>query len=120
MSRRIKTNPTLLGLIDELKRLSRENNAPIWRDIAKRLERPRRRWPEVNISRINRYSREDEIVVVPGKVLGCGEIDHPVTVAAFSFSSRAREKIITEKGRAIDIRGLAEENPSGRGVKIIE
>jgi large subunit ribosomal protein L18e len=119
MLKRIKTNPVLLGLIDELKSLSRKNDAPVWRDLSRKLQKPTRKMAEVNLKHINRNSAVMDVVVVPGKVLGSGEIDHPVTVAAFNFSERARAKIM-ENGRAIDILELAGENPGGKGVKILE
>lgn len=73
----------------------------------------------VNISRLNRYTKENDQVVVPGKVLGAGLIDHPVTVAAFAFSNEAREKISRAKGKCISIPDLIKINPSGTNVKIL-
>ena len=35
----IKTNPLLINLINELKKQSLEKEAPIWKDIALRLEK---------------------------------------------------------------------------------
>jgi large subunit ribosomal protein L18e len=58
-------------------------------------------------------------VVVPGKVLGAGRIDHPVHVAAFTFSEQARSKILRAKGKCLSILELMEKNPKGTNVKII-
>jgi large subunit ribosomal protein L18e len=58
-------------------------------------------------------------VVVPGKVLGAGKLNHPVTVAAIAFSEQALQKIKAAGGRAIHILHLIEENPRGSNVKII-
>ncbi|MFQ6094606.1 MAG: 50S ribosomal protein L18e [Candidatus Bathyarchaeia archaeon] len=118
--KRIKsTNPHLVELIRLLRKKARENNAPAWRDIAERLSKPRQRRTVVNISRLNRYTKENDQVVVPGKVLGAGLIDHPVTVAAFAFSNEAREKISRAKGKCISIPDLIKINPSGTNVKIL-
>jgi len=57
--------------------------------------------------------------VVPGKVLGAGRIDHPVHVAAFSFSDQARFKILRAKGKCLSILELMEKNPKGTNVKIL-
>ncbi|MCW7076562.1 MAG: 50S ribosomal protein L18e [Candidatus Syntrophoarchaeum sp.] len=119
MMKRVKTNPVLLGLISQLIELARENDAPIWRDLSKRLQKPSRNMAEVNLKHINRHTSADDVVVVPGKVLGSGVIDHPVTVAAFKFSERARATLM-EQGRAISILELTKENPGGKGVKILE
>ncbi|MHC1567051.1 MAG: 50S ribosomal protein L18e [Candidatus Syntropharchaeia archaeon] len=113
-----KTNPQLIQLINDLKRKSREEGVAIWRDIAKRLEKATRKRPAVNISKINRYTVENDVVVVPGKVLGSGTLSHPVTVAAQGFSGSALNKI-NRIGRAITIEALMHENPRGSGIKII-
>jgi len=118
--KRIKsTNPELLILIRFLRKKSRENEAAIWRRIAEMLSKPKRRRIAVNVSRINRYTKENDEVVVPGKVLGAGVINHPVKVAAFAFSEKARSKIIKAKGKCLTIPELAEMNPKGSNVKII-
>jgi large subunit ribosomal protein L18e len=113
------TNPDFISLIRLLKKQSKENNAAVWRDLADRLSKPRRNRAKVNISRINRHSEENETVVVPGKVLGAGMINHPVTVAAFDFSQQARSKITTAKGKCLSIAELVEANPEGSNLKII-
>jgi large subunit ribosomal protein L18e len=113
------TNPELINLIRLLEKHSRENKASIWRDVAERLAKPKRRRVAVNISRLNRYTEKKETVAVPGKVLGTGEINHPITVAAFSFSVRAREKITASKGKCLPFSDLIKKNPKGSNIKII-
>jgi len=113
------TNPELIRLIRFLRKKSRENEAPIWRRVAEILSKPKRRRIAVNISRISRYTKENDEVVVPGKVLGSGIINHPVKVAAFDFSNQARSKIMKAKGKCLTIAELAEMNPKGTNVKII-
>lgn len=113
------TNPQLIHLIRFLRKQSGRNNAQIWKDVAQSLAKARRRRIAVNVSRLNRYTDRKETVVVPGKVLGAGRVDHPITVAAFSFSKKAKEKIKGAKGRTLSILQLAEEKPTGSNVKII-
>jgi len=113
------TNPELIELICFLKKQSRENKANIWRDIAERLAKPKRKRIAVNISHINRYTQKNEMIVVQGKVLGAGEIGHPVTVAAFAFSENAKEKIKAKRGKCLSFFDLIKKNPKGSNVKII-
>ena len=113
------TNPELVKLIRLLRKKSRENKAAIWRDLAERLSKPKRRRIVVNVSRLNRYTESGDTVVVPGKVLGAGSIKHPVKVAAFAFSEQARLKIVKAKGKCVTIPELVESNPKGTDVKII-
>jgi len=113
------TNPELMELIRFLKKQSKENNVNIWRDIAERLSKSRRNRPAVNVSRINRCTQKKEFIVVPGKVLGSGEIDHAITVAAFAFSERAKEKIMAAKGKCMSFFDMVQKNPKGSNVKIV-
>jgi large subunit ribosomal protein L18e len=113
-----KTNPRLQSLIAELKAASRESGANVWQDIADRLEKPRRTHAEVNLGRIERYAKEDETVVVPGKVLGSGVLEKNVTVAAVDFSSTARTKI-EQVGDAVALEQVLDGNPEGSNVRVI-
>jgi len=113
------TNPELVSLIRGLRKASRENQAGVWRALADRLSRPGQGRAAVNLGRINRHTGEGETVVVPGKVLGAGRIDHPVNVAAFAFSDRARAEILRAKGRCLSIPELVEKAPKGSGVRIL-
>jgi len=115
-----KTNPKITGLIKSLKDNSYQKEAPIWKDVSRRLERSTRRQAEVNISQLNRFTSADELVLVPGKILGSGRLDHKIKVAALSFSSLAKDKIETAGGECLTIIQLMESNPKGSGVRIIE
>jgi len=119
MAKPSKTNPHLQQVVRELREVSREAGVAIWRDVADRLERSRRNWSEVNLSRLNRYGSNGEQIVVPGVVLAAGEISTPLTVAAFRASSAARKKIEAAGGRAISLLELAVQNPKGSGVRIM-
>jgi large subunit ribosomal protein L18e len=113
------TNPELIELVRFLKKQKRQNEADIWLDIAERLAKPRRKRITVNLSRINRYTQKNEVVAVPGKVLGAGELNHPITVGAFAFSDKAEEKIKARRGKCVSFFDLVKKNPKGSKVKII-
>lgn len=114
--RRGSTNPILISLIEELN----ASEAPIWRDVAKRLSKPSRIRPEVNVSRLQRYANNGEYIVVPGKLLGAGIIDKKVNVAAFSFSNVAREKIEKSGGKCLSIEEMMKEKPKGSKVRLFQ
>ncbi|ALU11640.1 50S ribosomal protein L18 [Ignicoccus islandicus DSM 13165] len=109
------TNIVLRKTIDELKK----TKSPAWKRVAELLLRPSRKRIVVNVSKINRYANEGDVIVVPGKVLGAGDLEKKVTVAAISFSYTALEKITQAGGRAIHIYELVKENREGKGIKII-
>jgi len=113
------TNPELVQLIRFLKKQSREKEANVWRDVAEHLAKARQQRAAVNLSRINRHTQKGDAVVVPGKLLGAGALDHPVTVAAFSASETAKEKLKAAKAKYLSIPELVEKNPKGANVKII-
>lgn len=118
--RKVKaTNPELLELIAFLRKQGRENKAEIWRDVAERMAKPRRRGVTVNLSCLERYTQKNETVVVPGKVLASGKITHSLTVAAFSFSGKAAEKIGAVKGKCLSFSDLVKKNPTGSNVRIM-
>jgi large subunit ribosomal protein L18e len=113
-----KTNPRLNSLIANLKATARDGGSDVWADVAERLEKPRRTHAEVNLGRIERYAREEETVLVPGKVLGSGALRKDVTVAAVDFSGSAETKI-EAVGEAVQLEEALENNPDGSDVRVI-
>ncbi|MBI4448053.1 50S ribosomal protein L18e [Candidatus Woesearchaeota archaeon] len=112
------TNIHFKRLINELGKLSKKEQSALWGRVADDLSKSTRRRREVNIYRINKYSKDGDTVIVPGKVLGVGEIGHAVTVAAWNFSEIARKKI-TKKGKVMPIQELMKKNPKGEGVRLL-
>jgi large subunit ribosomal protein L18e len=115
----MKSNQQLQGLISALKEQSRKENAQIWRRVALDLEKPTRNRRIVNLSRISRYTKENEIVIVPGKVLGSGEISHKVTLAAYTISKQAEEKLQKSKCTYYTIFDFMQKNPQGKNTRIL-
>lgn len=113
------TNPLLRRLIRQLRERGKEQKTRIWIDLAERLEGPRRTRARINLSQLNRYTGGGDMIVVPGKVLAAGNLDHGISVAAFKFSGAARRKIAAAGGKALTIQELLEQNPSGKGVKLM-
>lgn len=113
------TNPELIGLINLLKKQSMEKQAPIWLDVAEDLSKTRSQRVAVNLSRIARNTKQADVIVVPGKILGSGSIGHSVTVASFGASEKAKAKLAEVKGKYLSIPELLEKNPKGANVKII-
>ena len=118
MRRTGPTNPNSSKLINDLKILSTKEKSKLWKRIAYELEKPTRKRTEVNLYTINKYTREGETALIPGKVLSLGEINKKISVAALNFSGQAREKI-NKIGKAISIQELVKQNPKGKKVRII-
>ena len=100
------SNPQLQGLITELKKKAIQDKAGLWKRIAVDLEKATRKRRIVNLSRLNRFTKDSEVVVVPGKVLGSGCLNHKLTIAAVDFSQGAIEKLKERKCDVISILDL--------------
>lgn len=122
MERSIKSGPTdpnTRALINALKKTSTKHNARIWKRVAELIARPARQRAAVNIGKINRHTSAGDIIVVPGKVLGSGNLSHKVTIAALNASTSARTVIVGAGGSLISINELLTQIPRGKGVTII-
>ena len=113
------TNPLLRDLIGELKKRSSEQSVNLWKRIALDLERPTRQRRVVNLSRINRHTKEDEIIIVPGKVLGTGMLNHKLTISAYQFSDQAKDKLEKAGVEIVSLLDLSKEKPNGKKLRII-
>ena len=69
--------------------------------------------------KINRYSKENDIIIVPGSVLSSGKLDHPVTIAALKTTEQAKEKIHATNSKFLTIHELLESNHEVGKMKII-
>jgi len=118
MKRTGPSNIVLRELIKELNKLSSKQKINLWKRVAKDLNRPSRIRRKVNLYKINENAKENETVIVPGKVLATGDINKKITISAFDFSERAKEKI-NQKGKAISIQELMKSNPKGNKVRIL-
>lgn len=90
----------------------------IWKNLSKKLSGPRNNRIEANLYRINKKTKNNDIIVVPGKVLGIGELDHKITIACLSSSKSAIKKIEASGSKLISIEELLEQNPEGENVKV--
>lgn len=102
-----------------MKEASREDNAKIWGAVAEELSKSRGNRRSVNIGRVNRHTSKGDTVVVPGKLLGYGILDHKVEIAAFRFAESAKKKVEVAGGKIMTIPDLMKKNPRGSGVRII-
>jgi len=113
-------NPELKTTIGELKKKTRSTEAGLWKALAEELDKAKRNRVAVNLSALNRYTAEEEVVAVPGKVLAAGNLTHALTVAAFSFSSAAREKISLAKGKCLNLRELMDSGIPPSKIRIMK
>lgn len=111
------TDPQRIQVYRALSKAGRESR--FWRAVAEEMLKKRRRRRTVNVIHLSRSTEPNDSVVVPGKVLGRGAIEHPIVVGTFSCSRVAMRKIEDVGGKVLPIEEMARRNPSGKGLKII-
>ncbi|MHA1267660.1 MAG: 50S ribosomal protein L18e [Candidatus Helarchaeota archaeon] len=109
------TDPRRKRLIRELDKTKRR----FWRTVGNFLQKSRSNRVVVNLGKINSYAEENDTILIPGKVLSSGELTHPVTIAAFSCSKKAKKKITKAGAEIIYIEELLKRNPTGSKIKLI-
>ena len=114
-----KSNPVLVELIGTLHKAGRENEAPLWRDIASRLEGPSRNWAQVNVSKVAEHVGDGEHAVIPGKLLGDGELSKAVTVVAYAASASAKAKVAKAGGKVLTLQEAVKAFPKGEQCRIL-
>ncbi len=112
-------NPEHIQLIALCEKKMRKEKKPVYTLLLKYLRRPRRRKVEVNVKKLEVFSKDKELIIVPGKVLGIGELKKPIKVAALSFSSSAIEKIKRSKGEYFYLLDLFKSNKKLENVRVI-
>lgn len=108
-----KRNPELIETIIQCKK----NEA--WINIGKIISSSRNNTPVVNLDKIDKESKEGDVIVVPGKVLSQGEVIKKIKLIALNFSQTAREKLNKSKIEFIILLEEIKKNPRAQGIKII-
>ena len=108
---------TDLYLVKTIVAAKKENK---WVEIAHVISGPRRKQVEVDLGEIEKNTSEGDTVVVPGKVLGEGDITKKVRVAALGFSSSAVRKLKAKKGEVVSIAEEIKINPEAQGIKVMK
>ena len=116
---KMKENRLRLNLGRDLEKVSKKTKQKIWSDVSERVLAPRKNRASVNVADISRNTEDGSKIIVPGKVLGAGSIDHKVTVAALSFSHGAKAKIIASGGTCLQIDEFAKTTPKVKDVLVI-
>ncbi|MFH1696930.1 MAG: 50S ribosomal protein L18e [Candidatus Diapherotrites archaeon] len=115
MKRTGPTKESTRALIVELEKRGKANKEDVWGEIARRLGTSTRARIRVNLWKISALAEKKnfkgKIIVVPGKVLGTGDINGAVNISAFEFSESAKKKIEAAKGKALTLRALLDAKP---------
>ncbi len=113
------TNQLTFKMANDLRKASARNDAPIWKRLSEFALKPKSSKRTVNLYKLSKQTNENDIVVVPGKVLGTGALSHKITLCSFSISNEAASKILEAGGKIIPYTELVEKYPTGKGVKLL-
>jgi len=108
-----KTNPEVAETVLAAKKLA------AWNGIGKMVSGSTRRYSSVNLSDIDKQTSAGDTVIIPGKVLGSGQLSKKVRICALGFSDSAREKLGKHKGEIVTILEEIHKNPKAEGLKVI-
>jgi large subunit ribosomal protein L18e len=108
---RQKANPVLVNAVVQLKKT---NPA-----VAKLLVLPRKKQASINLTQIDRATKDGEKVFVPGKVLSSGEITKKIKIVSWNASEKAIEKIKAAKAEFIYLVDEIKTNKELKGVRIL-
>jgi large subunit ribosomal protein L18e len=107
-----KTNSVLVETIN----LAKKNNLL---ELAKKLTRPTRMQAKINLEELGKEVKDGEKIIIPGKILGNGNIDKKITVIALAFSAGAKEKLKKAGCETKFLIKEIEENKTLKGIRII-
>ena len=108
------TNKEMFDVISSLKKFSNKSGIGTWRAVAAKLAGPASQRSQVNLSRIDKYAKSGESVVVCGKVLGDGNLTKKITIIGFNASSGALEKIEKSGSKFVRISDYISKNPKDK------
>ena len=94
----IKENDSInawLSVLEPMK--ADEKKAKLARRLYQLAALPKRKRVSVNLTKLEAHTKENDNVLVPGKVLGAGSITKKLNIAAISYSKDASEKLKAAK-----------------------
>ena len=103
------TRKSTRELIVKLEKIGKKNKSAIWLKVSEILSKPRRNRASINLWRLNKLAKKfpSKTFIMPGKVLGKGDVSEKIVIAALDFSSEAKKKIEAAKGKALLIADVA-------------
>ena len=92
----------------------------IWQKLSHEAGKPVRKRVEMNLSRLEALTKDGEIVLFPGKVLGAGAFSRKITIAARGYTKGTKEKIEKAGGKCVSFEEIAKAHPKGTNVVFLK
>ncbi len=97
----------------------RKAKKPVWKRVREILLQPKRREVEVNLRKLGKVTKKDDVVVVPGKILAVGSLDHPITLAYVDASKAALKGLEASKSKVMPLQKFLENDAEQKNIKIV-
>ena len=101
------------------KAAARSSKKPVYKRAVKMLSKKTAQLVEVNVGKLDMISSEGSLLLVPGKVLGEGDVSKELHVGAVAFTASAIQKISSAGGEALLIKDFVAKHGDGKGVFLI-
>ena len=108
------TNQELFDIISQLKKYSTKTGVGTFKAVAAKLAGPASQRAQVNLSKIDKVVKAGETIIVPGKVLGDGQLSKKVNIIAYSISSSALDKLKSSQSTYTSINDYLSKNPKDK------
>ncbi|MBT4595743.1 50S ribosomal protein L18e [Candidatus Woesearchaeota archaeon] len=96
-------------LVDKLKKIGRTEK--LYAVLAKYLSRPKQKQISINLHKLSRKTKENQTVVIPGKILSVGNVGHKLTVYVHKVSFTAMEKLTKAGCKVHSFEKLMDDKP---------
>src|SRR3989344_4115236 len=87
--------------------------------IIKKVSGSRRKRLELNLDEIDGQTKDNDLVIIPGIVLGKGNIKKKIKISAMKYTESAKEKLKESKIEFNLIEEEIKSNPEGKGIKVL-
>jgi len=110
------------SMIIALRKKGRTEDKKYLVELSDLLDTGRRRRAKVNVFKLDLLAKrhKDKVFVVPGTILGYGELSLPINVYAFKYSKAAVDKIKLAKGSAKSFDELLKSDVARKDVMILK
>ncbi len=105
-----------------LKKKSIADKQDFYLALSKAMDVSSRNFPAINVYRLNKIAKKNpnKIYLIPGNLLGYGDITSAVKVYAYKVSKNAEEKIKAVKGSVKDFDELLKSKLESKDIMIVK
>ncbi len=85
-------------------------NVNLSRSAIFRAQKPRRERTKVTLLKLEKYVKDNENIIIPGKVLGTGKITKKFNISAIEYSESSLQKLQEAGCKIVDIESMMKNN----------